>query len=308
MKFKGKGKSISAQVRADKAKYLRELDQRAKNERRQALKASRAALREQKKTASRMCRNRKRIARSSAAEAKRQLRQQIQQIPVELRQTMAALDAQCGVHVAEVTAPIQQQIEGLRTEIGMATVEARHGRERERRRPKLSASERRAQTIDEARRDVEAHDPRLLRAFDRLARTLPVPERKTLSEAFLELAAETPELLEEQQRASAVRDLDMACAEAIHVGELGNDEARTWAANNCKPEGKARKKRSGGKGSAASRTVGMYGSDIVPPEATDTPETPKAPKEPAQKSKKKPRGQQSLSGGPLGGSLLDVPF
>lgn len=297
MKFR-RGASQESINRRSREQAARDLAANATKDEREKLKKLRAAAALAKKELRAECGHKRGNARLQAHEGRIEVRN-------TLAQDLAHIDAECARRVEERIVPLQRSIEQLAADLKSSAVMARGNRERERGRPKLSAKENREAEFDRVRHAIQARDARLLPIFERVKRGLKPAPRQTLEEAFWEYVEENPEALENEQarQEAAITDLDVHCAEAIHEGKLGNEEARAWAREHCTSRKRPR-------GSAKSRTIGLFGPSLVPRDDDDEPLAKKGypvPLAPPLPRKGRARGQQSLSAGPLGGSVLDTP-
>jgi hypothetical protein len=285
-----RGPSEEAQNRRSRQQAVRDLEKKATKEKRSRIKQLREALKLAKTQARAECKHRRENARLMSKEGIREVR-------AELQADLQRLGDECQSRMASKTTPIVGSIEELATELRSSAMAQKHSRQREAARPRESGRETLEREFDQVRADI-GKEPFLLPIFERLKRSLRRGPRQTLTEAFRELVAETPELVaEEQARASRMMsDLDRNCAEAKHLAKQGDESAEQWATDNCQ--------RRRPKGSAKSRTLGLYGPDLIP---SDTRPKPPEPRGKKPRSSTSTKGQQSLAGGPLGGSILEDP-
>ncbi len=288
---KKRGPSAEAQNRRSRQQAIRDLEKKAASEKRERLKTLRQALKLAKEQTRAKCKNRREDARLVAKQGHRE-------VNLELQADLQRLEEECHARMNSATTPIAGSIEELATELRSSAMARKHASQREAARPRESGRETREREFDQVRADL-GKEPLLLPIFERIKRSLKPSPRQTLTEAFREYVAETPELLEQEQakQARVMTDLDLHCAEAKHLAKQGDPDAERWATANCQSRRRP-------KGSAKSRTLGLYGPDLIP---IDMP--PKPPEKKPTRPRGSARGQQSLAGGPLGGGLLDpIPF
>lgn len=265
-------------IRAQKAKDLRDLD-------REHDKQIRAAITELKRVKVKALREEKRAAIKA-------MREEHKRAIGELR---AKYDAQI--------AKLLEEAEAKRAELRASQSWRKFGRQRSKGR--VTGAERR-QEIDEAvENDIRAWRPELVPLWRSMRVGFANRPNLTRFEAFQQWVHDTGEetitaLLSDQ--AEKVIKTDPACEDAKDAARRGDLAAEQWAIENCGLPVSATRKRP--KGSATSRTGSLYATGERPPEPG-----PKK-KEPKERTKKQRggKGQQSLSGGPLGAGFEDIPF
>ena len=284
MKFKlSRGAASETENRKSREKSSREKTASNQREKREALRKQRSELARVKREVVSACRNKRQSARLVAQEGRREVK-------AELERDLSRIDQECSASMHAAVDPLAQSAADLAAELRGSVLATKHGRQREQSRPKLSAQEEREKRFDEVRHDLQASRPELLGVFERVKRSLKPTDRQTMTEAFLELMHENPQYLEEAQAEASrpLSSLDFACAEAMHEAKLGSPEAQAWAAEHCDKSAKRRPK-----GSAASRTLGMFGPDLVPP--SQPAQTLVASNAPRGSHKRRSGGQQRLS-------------
>lgn len=230
----------------------------------------------------------------------------------EKRKTIKAMRIEHRRMIDEVRARFDDAIAKLKAQADEKRGELRSSRStrkanRERSKGRVTGAEKR-QEIDEAvENDVRHWRPELVPIWRRIRVGFGNRPNMSRFEAFQQWVHDTGEetitaMLAEQ--AEFVTELDHACAEAKDLAQRGDTQAELWAVENCGRPVSAVSKR-GKKSSAASRTASLYATGERPPEEG---KKPKAAAKEKTKTRKGAKGQQSLSGGPLGRGFDDIPF
>jgi hypothetical protein len=262
-----RGGASAAENKRSRERGIRERDAAQRAAKKEELRRLRKALALAKKEVRAECANRRKIAKhgrkeifAAANTAIREAKDQKKRAKVELTAHLERITEECRIRMDRATGGgLSKSVEALAAEIKTAALARKHAQERARERPAASSRERREEEIEAALRDVEAIDPSLVDLVRRHARTIQPRPRQSLGEAYAEWIAEHgPEVEAHKAKSAALHPADLMCAHAIHEAEIGNPDARIWAAENCKESGKGKPvlRR---KLSAAERTIGMFG-------------------------------------------------